>query len=107
MRPTWGLSMTLLNLKDVTVNYGKSEAVKVVSLKIQEGSVVGIIGANGAGKSTILKAISGVTPPTKGEIRFLDKKISGLVTHDIVRLGVIHVPEGRRLFPGHERHGQP
>ena len=100
MRPTWGLSMTLLNFKDVTVNYGKAEAVKVVSLKIQEGSVVGIIGANGAGKSTILRAISGAIRPTSGEIRFLDKKISGLVTHDIVRLGVIHVPEGRRLFPG-------
>lgn len=89
----------LLELKDVTVHYETAEAVKGVSLEVDEGSVVGIIGANGGGKSTILKAISGLVPLTQGEIYFKNKRIDGLATHEIVNLGLVHVPEGRRLFP--------
>jgi branched-chain amino acid transport system ATP-binding protein len=89
----------LLRLKDVTLRYETAEAVKGVSLEVEEGAVVGIIGANGAGKSTILKAISGLVPCTEGEIYFRDKRIDGLAPHQIVSLGVVHVPEARRLFP--------
>jgi branched-chain amino acid transport system ATP-binding protein len=89
----------LLKLKNVTIHYETAEAVRGVSLEVEEGAVVGIIGANGAGKSTILKAISGIVPLIDGEIDFKDKRINGLPTHEIVNLGIIHVPEGRRLFP--------
>jgi branched-chain amino acid transport system ATP-binding protein len=89
----------ILELKGVIIHYETAEAVKNVSLKVEEGDVVGIIGANGAGKSTILKAISGLVPLTQGEIYFKNNRIDGLATHEIVNLGVIHVPEGRRLFP--------
>jgi branched-chain amino acid transport system ATP-binding protein len=89
----------LLRLKDVTVHYETAEATKGVSLEVEEGAVVGIIGANGAGKSTILKAISGLVPCTEGEIYFRDRRIDGLGPHRIVSLGVVQVPEGRRLFP--------
>jgi branched-chain amino acid transport system ATP-binding protein len=89
----------LLKLKQVTIHYETAEAVKDVALEVEEGAVVGIIGANGAGKSTILKAVSGLVPVTNGEIYFKDKRINGLATHRIVNLGIVHVPEGRRLFP--------
>jgi branched-chain amino acid transport system ATP-binding protein len=89
----------ILELKGVIIHYETAEAVKDVSLEVEEGDVVGIIGANGAGKSTILKAISGLVPLTQGEIYFKNNRIDGLATHEIVNLGVIHVPEGRRLFP--------
>jgi branched-chain amino acid transport system ATP-binding protein len=89
----------LLKLKDVTIHYETAEAVKDVALEVEEGAVVGIIGANGAGKSTILKAVSGLVRVTNGEIYFKDKRINGLATHRIVNLGIVHVPEGRRLFP--------
>jgi branched-chain amino acid transport system ATP-binding protein len=89
----------LLKLKDVTIHYETAEAVKGVTLEVGEGAVVGIIGANGGGKSTILKGISGLVPLTQGEIYFKNKRIDGLAPHEIVNLGVVHVPEGRRLFP--------
>ena len=89
----------LLNAKQITVHYGKSLALNNVSLEMEEGSVVTIIGANGAGKSTILRAVSGLMPLSSGEIWFLDKRIDGLTTTDIVKLGIVHIPEGRRLFP--------
>jgi len=89
----------LLKLKDVTVHYETAEAVKGVTLEVDEGTVVGIIGANGGGKSTILKAVSGLVPLTQGEIYFKDKRIDGLETHEIVSLGIVQIPEGRRLFP--------
>jgi branched-chain amino acid transport system ATP-binding protein len=88
----------LLTLKDTKVHYGKAEAVKGVTIEVLEGSVTGLIGNNGAGKSTILKAISGLLPISTGEIWFQDKRIDGMESHDIVRLGVVQVPEGRRLF---------
>ncbi len=89
----------LLKLKDVTIHYETAEAVKGVTLEVPEGAVVGMIGANGAGKSTILKAVSGLVPITQGEINFKNKRIVGMATHEIVNLGVVYVPEGRRLFP--------
>lgn len=89
----------LLDLRDITVRYGTAEAVIGVTLGVVEKCVVSIIGANGAGKSTILKAISGLIPLAKGEIWFLEKRIDGLATHKIVELGISHVPEGRQLFP--------
>jgi branched-chain amino acid transport system ATP-binding protein len=89
----------LLKVKEITVHYGKAIAVDSVSLEVAEGTVVTIIGGNGAGKSTILKALSGLTPLTSGEIWFLDKRIDGMAPFNIVHLGLVHIPEGRRLFP--------
>ena len=89
----------LLKVKEITVHYGKAIAVDSVSLEVAEGAVVTIIGANGAGKSTILKALSGLTPITSGEIWFLDREIDGMAPFHIVNLGLVHIPEGRRLFP--------
>jgi branched-chain amino acid transport system ATP-binding protein len=89
----------LLSVKHITVHYGKSLALDNVSLEVAEGDVVTIIGANGAGKSTILKAVSGLVPLTSGEIWFLNKRIFSMTTTEIVKLGIVHIPEGRRLFP--------
>ena len=89
----------LLRVEGITVYYQKAKALDNVSLQVGEGSVVTIVGSNGAGKSTIFKALSGLKAVTSGRIWFLDKRIDGMAIHDIVRLGLIHVPEGRRLFP--------
>lgn len=89
----------MLSLKNVTVHYGTAEAISGVIIDVAKGSIVSIIGANGAGKSTILKAISGVVPLTSGEITFMGKKISGMTTDRIIRSGIAHVPEGRKPFP--------
>ncbi|HXZ94523.1 MAG TPA: ATP-binding cassette domain-containing protein, partial [Dehalococcoidia bacterium] len=95
-KPILGVSM-LLSVKDITVHYGKAIAIDNVSLEVAEGAVVTIIGANGAGKSTILKALSGLIPLTAGEIWFLDRRIDGMAPFHIVSLGLSHIPEGRRL----------
>ena len=97
-RHTSGVSMQL-KVKDLTVNYGKAIAVDRISLEVAEGTVAAIIGANGAGKSTILKALSGLVPLTSGEIWFLGRRIDGTAAFHIVGLGLVHIPEGRRLFP--------
>jgi branched-chain amino acid transport system ATP-binding protein len=89
----------LLKLSDVTVHYGTAEAVKDITIMLEEGAVVSVIGANGAGKSTILKAISGLVPLYSGEVEFLGKEINGMPINKIVGLGIAHVPEGRKLFP--------
>jgi branched-chain amino acid transport system ATP-binding protein len=89
----------LLEAKKLTVHYGKSVALDNVSLEVAEGSVVSLIGANGAGKSTILKALSGLVPLTSGEIWFMGKRIDRMSTTDIVKMGIVQVPEGRWLFP--------
>jgi branched-chain amino acid transport system ATP-binding protein len=89
----------LLRVKNITAHYGKSMALDDVSLEVAEGSVVSIIGANGAGKSTILRVISGLTPLTSGEVWFRDKRIDGMETTESVKLGIVHIPEGRKLFP--------
>jgi len=88
-----------LRLKAIKVLYGKAEAVRGVSVEVADGSVTGIIGANGAGKSTIMKAVSGLVPITTGEIWFKDSRIDRMESHKIVQLGAVQVPEGRRLFP--------
>ena len=88
----------LLELRDLRVHYDKVEAVKGVSLRAEEGSICTLIGANGAGKTSILKAISGLLKPSSGEIHFAGARIDRLPAHRIVGLGVAHVPEGRRLF---------
>ncbi len=89
----------ILDVKNVYVNYGKVAAVRDVSFSVEQGSVVALIGANGAGKSTMLKAISGLEPCVSGQIKFLGKLVHNLSPQEIVRLGISHVPEGRRLFP--------
>jgi branched-chain amino acid transport system ATP-binding protein len=89
----------LLKLNNVTVYYGTAEAIKDITILIDQGSVVSVIGANGAGKSTILKAISGLVALHSGEIEFLGKEIKGMPINKIVGLGIAHVPEGRKLFP--------
>ncbi len=89
----------LLEIRDLSVHYGKVEAVRGVSLAVDEGSIVCIIGSNGAGKTTILRAISGLERPSRGEIWFDGERIDGAATHEIVRRGIAQVPSGRRLFP--------
>ena len=92
--------MALLEINDLVVLYGEIEALRGVSLKVEEGQVVTLLGSNGAGKSTTLRAISGLVKPAAGEILFDGKSIVGLGPEAIVRLGISHVPEGRRVFPG-------
>jgi branched-chain amino acid transport system ATP-binding protein len=89
----------LLRAKNIAVHYAKAMAVDNVSIEVEEGSLVAFIGANGAGKTSILRALSGLHPLTSGEIWFKDKRIDGMRIHDIARQGLIQVPEGRRLFP--------
>jgi branched-chain amino acid transport system ATP-binding protein len=92
--------MALLEVRNIVVRYGEIEALRGISFSVEEGKVVTLLGANGAGKSTTLRAISGLAKPTSGEIVFEGKTISGLGPEAIVRLGISHVPEGRRVFPG-------
>ena len=89
----------MLEVQELRVHYGTVEAVKGISFHIEAGEVVSLIGANGAGKSTILRALTGLVQPSSGTIRFQDTALVGLAPHQIVRLGIGHVPEGRRLFP--------
>jgi branched-chain amino acid transport system ATP-binding protein len=89
----------LLEVRDLTVCYEKAVALRNVSLHVAEGEVVTIIGANGAGKSTVLKVLSGLWPSASGEVYFDGRKIDGMLPYDIIRLGLVHIPEGRRLFP--------
>jgi branched-chain amino acid transport system ATP-binding protein len=89
----------LLEISNLTVRYGKSTAIHGMSLKVPKGTVVSIIGANGSGKSTVLRALVGLVPLSEGEILFKGDRISGLETNDIVRRGIVLVPEGRQLFP--------
>ncbi len=88
----------MLSLKNLVVHYGGVEALKDISIQAEKGSITALIGSNGAGKSTCLRAISGLVPLTSGEIWFEDKRIDGMVPEKIVRLGIAHVPEGKRLF---------
>ena len=89
----------MLKINDLCVNYGMLEAVKDVSMEVPEGKVVSLLGANGSGKSTILKTVSGLKAPRQGEILFEDTKVDGMEIDAIVELGISQVPEGRRLFP--------
>jgi branched-chain amino acid transport system ATP-binding protein len=89
----------LLEIRDVHVHYNKVAALKGIDMDVADGSIVTIIGANGAGKSTTLRSISGLVPISGGEIAFAGKRIDGLPPEKVVALGIAHVPEGRRVFP--------
>jgi branched-chain amino acid transport system ATP-binding protein len=88
----------LLEIRDVHVHYNKVAALKGIDMDVADGSIVTIIGANGAGKSTTLRSISGLVPISGGEIAFAGKRIDGLPPEKVVALGIAHVPEGRRVF---------
>jgi branched-chain amino acid transport system ATP-binding protein len=90
--------MALLELEDVHTYYGNIAAIKGISLEVQEGEIVTLIGSNGAGKSTTLRSISGLTPPRQGSIRFQDREITETPPQEIVSMGVAHSPEGRHVF---------
>jgi branched-chain amino acid transport system ATP-binding protein len=89
----------MLKVERLEVFYDEVQALKGVSLEVNKGEVVTLIGANGAGKTTTLKTISGLVKPAAGQIYFEGKSITGLRPNEIVRLGIAHVPEGRRIFP--------
>jgi len=91
--------MPMLEVEDVHTYYGNIEALKGISLTVEEGEIVTLIGSNGAGKSTTLRSISGLTPPRVGSIRFEDREIGETAPQEIVRLGIATVPERRELFP--------
>jgi branched-chain amino acid transport system ATP-binding protein len=88
----------MLNVNGIDVFYGNIQALKGVSLEINEGEIVTLIGANGAGKSTLLKTLSGLLKPKSGSIEYLGNSISGKAPQSIVKVGISHVPEGRRVF---------
>jgi branched-chain amino acid transport system ATP-binding protein len=88
----------LLEVKELRVNYAKAKALEDVSMNVDEGEVVCIVGANGAGKTTILRTISGLKKPTFGEIRFQDKRIDRMLPHNIVKMGISQIPAGRMIF---------
>ncbi len=89
----------MLEIDNLKIQYDGADIVKGLSLTVQEGEIVTIIGSNGAGKTTALRAISGLKRPAAGEIRFQGKKIHQIPAQDIVKMGVGHVPQGRQLFP--------
>ena len=91
--------MPLLEVRDLEAGYGPIRALDRVSIDVEDGELVALIGANGAGKTTLLMAISGVVPPRGGSIRFAGASLGGLQPHEVMRLGVGHAPEGRRIFP--------
>ena len=88
----------MLQIKDIDVYYGNIQALRGISLEVNEGEIVTLIGANGAGKSTLLKTISGLLKPKKGSIEYLNSNIDGKPAQSIVKAGISHVPEGRRVF---------
>lgn len=90
----------LLEMKDISVSYGKVSAVRNLSLNVPKGGIVTIIGGNGAGKTSTLRAMSGMVPLVGGEIYFKGERIDGLTSDKVVAKGIAHVPEGRRIFPG-------
>ncbi|PCJ09087.1 MAG: hypothetical protein COB16_05995 [Rhodobacteraceae bacterium] len=89
----------LLEIKNLESYYGPIMAIRGVSLKVEKGQIVTVLGANGAGKSTLLKTISGIMDPEKGQVLFKGSEIQGQEPHRIVQRGIVHVPEGREVFP--------
>lgn len=91
--------MALLELRQVVTRYGPVEALRGVDLRVEKGEIVALVGGNGAGKSTLLMSIFGQPRPTSGQVLYEDCDISTRAAHDLVRLGIAYVPEGRRIFP--------
>ena len=89
----------MLRMTNVEVYYGSVRALDSVTLHVDEGELVTLIGSNGAGKSTVLKTVSGLTSPRVGTVEFLNQRIDDMSPTEIVRLGIVHCPEGRRVFP--------
>jgi branched-chain amino acid transport system ATP-binding protein len=92
--------MPLLELRDLTVSYGRIEAVRGISLTVEEGELVTLIGANGAGKTTTMRAVSGIRPLSRGSVWFDGHDISRMKAHERVIAGIVQAPEGRGVFPG-------
>jgi branched-chain amino acid transport system ATP-binding protein len=88
----------MLKVDDINVYYGNIQAIKGISIEVNEGEIVTLIGANGAGKSTLLKTLSGLLKPKNGTIQYMGNNISGRPVQEIVKAGISHVPEGRRVF---------
>lgn len=88
----------LLSVRDLAVDYGAIRALHCISFEVNDGEIVTLVGANGAGKSTTLRTISGLVKPAEGEIEFEGRRIDGLTGHRVVKLGIAHVPEGRQAF---------
>ncbi|TCK99980.1 amino acid/amide ABC transporter ATP-binding protein 2 (HAAT family) [Shimia isoporae] len=93
------MAETVLDIKNIESFYGPIMAIRGVSLKVEKGQVVTVLGANGAGKSTLLKTISGIMDPEKGQVIFEGREIQGMEPHRVVGEGIVHVPEGREVFP--------
>src|SRR5216117_4588061 len=91
--------MRLLDIASINVFYGRVQALRNVSLSIEAGEIVALIGSNGAGKTTTLRTISGLNHATTGRVVFDGRDITAVPAHDVVRAGIGHAPEGRRLFP--------
>jgi branched-chain amino acid transport system ATP-binding protein len=89
----------VLRVEDIHTFYGAIEALKGITIEVQEGEVVTLIGSNGAGKTTTLRSISGIVPPRTGKIFFEGREIQGLAGHEVAQIGIAHSPEGRRIFP--------
>src|SRR5262249_46923250 len=104
-RPTWAVAAPsrgegeMLQVEDLVASYDEVVALKAVSLEVRNGEVVALIGANGAGKTTMLRVLSGLLPVRRGKVVFRNKVLNGLTPDCIVRLGLVHVPEGRHIFP--------
>ncbi|MGZ4508357.1 MAG: ABC transporter ATP-binding protein [Blastococcus sp.] len=93
------LGGVLLDVVDLEVRYGSIAAIKGISFHVDEGEIVALLGANGAGKTTTQKAVSGMLRPSAGSITFAGQRIDGIPPHELINLGVCHVPEGRHVFP--------
>ncbi|MEA2133858.1 MAG: branched-chain amino acid transport system ATP-binding protein, partial [Solirubrobacteraceae bacterium] len=89
----------VLEVEDIHTYYGSIEALKGISLTVNEGEIVTLIGSNGAGKSTTLRSISGLNPPKTGSIKFRGREIHGLLGYQVAELGIAQSPEGRHVFP--------
>ena len=91
--------MALLELQNIVVRYGPVEALRGVDMQVHKGEIVALVGGNGAGKSTLLMSVCGQPVPSAGRVLYEGRDITAQATHDLVRLGIAHVPEGRRVFP--------
>ncbi|HXZ62506.1 MAG TPA: ABC transporter ATP-binding protein [Acidimicrobiales bacterium] len=90
----------ILDVRGLDVHYGSSQALFGISLSVEPGTVLAVLGANGAGKSTFARAVSGLVAPTAGQVRFLGEDVTGLAAHKVRKRGLTYIPEGRGIFPG-------